>query len=72
MEAKDWSPLCNILSDPNEAVELFINNVTEAFDIVAPAKAIKIRHDKPRIILKQSWPLEMKPGRLATLNVSKC
>ena len=72
MEAKDWSPLFNILIDPNEAVELLINNVTEAFDTVAPAKAIKIRHDKPRIILKQSWPLEMKPGRLATLNVSKC
>ena len=72
MDVKDWSPLYNILSDPNEAVELLINNVTEAFDTVAPAKAIKIGHDKPKIISKQSWPIEMKPGRLVNLNVSKC
>ena len=52
LETKDWSPLYNIY-DPNEAVEILLNNVTEALDTVAPEKAIKIRPDKPKISLRR-------------------
>ena len=49
--AKDWSPLY-MITDPDEALTLFLNKVNEALDVVAPIKAIKIRPDKPKISLK--------------------
>ena len=52
LESKDWSSLYN-MSDPNEALELLLNQVEEALDLVAPVKAIKIRPDKPKISLKR-------------------
>ena len=52
LESKDWSSLYNI-NDPNKAIEVFLNLVKEALDIVAPKKAIKIWPDKPKISLKK-------------------
>ena len=48
LETKVWSPLYDT-DDPNEAVEVLLNNITEALDTVAPVKAIKMRPDKPKI-----------------------
>ena len=48
----DWSKIFDI-HDPNEAVDLLINNVNEALDIVAPVQEIKIRPNKPKISLKR-------------------
>ena len=52
LESKDWSSLYN-MSYPKEALEVLLNHVEEALNLVAPEKAIKIRPDKPKISLRR-------------------
>ena len=58
LESKDWSSLYN-MSYPKEALEVLLNHVEEALNLVAPEKAIKIRPDKPKISLRNRRAIRM-------------